>query len=207
MNQDRPSGRGGLPQDRPSTLSGERGSSTPPRDVPVLHDTVPDDTLRGDAPSSASAHPVGTTVGAVAGAVAAGAAIGSVAGPIGTAVGAALGAAAGGFAGKEIADMVDPTLESEFWRTNWQTRPYADAGLSYDQDYAPAYRHGVDAYVRYPERHFDEIETHLSEGWRDARGPSSLEWERARPAARDAWDRVKDRVERAMPGDADGDGR
>jgi hypothetical protein len=203
MNTDRPSGRGERPQDRPSTAPTKR--RMPPRDVPVLNDTLADDTLRSDAP--ASAHPVGTAVGAVAGAVAAGAAVGSVAGPIGTAVGAVVGAAAGGFAGKEIADMVDPTMENEFWRTNWQTRPYIDQRLSFDRDYAPAYRHGVDAYVRYPERHFDEIETHLSEGWREARGESGLEWESARPAARDAWERVKDRVERAVPGDSDGDGR
>jgi hypothetical protein len=43
-----------------------------------------------------------------------------------------------------------------------------EQGLSYDCDYVPTYRHGVDAYVRYPERHFDEIETDLSEGWRAA---------------------------------------
>jgi len=214
MNTDRPSGRSDLPQDRPST-SGERGGSMrnepardlpqremPPRDVPVLNDTLEDDTRSG-SDNPLGAHPVGTAVGAVAGAVATGAAIGSVAGPIGTAV----GAAAGGFAGKGIADMVDPTMENEFWRTNWQTRPYIDQGFTYDKDYGPAYRHGVDAYMRYPERHFDEIETDLSEGWREARGESRLEWDRARPAARDAWERVKDRAERAMPGDADGDGR
>ncbi|MEW6708006.1 MAG: hypothetical protein AB1430_24430 [Pseudomonadota bacterium] len=168
--------------------------------------------MRGDArvggpDGPLGAHPVGTAVGAVAGAVATGAAIGSVAGPIGAAVGAGIGAAAGGLAGKGIADMVDPLAENEFWRTNWQTRPYIDQGFTYDKDYGPAYRHGVDAYMRYPERHFDEIETDLSEGWRSARGESRLEWEHARPAARDAWERVKDRVERAMPGDADGDGR
>ena len=35
----------------------------------------------------------------------------------------------------------------------------------------------------------------------------SLEWEHARPAARDAWDRVSNATERVIPGDSDKDGR
>ena len=76
------------------------------------------------------------------------------------------------------------------------------AGGSYD-DYGPAYRHGADAYTRYPDRSYDDVEAELGRGWDSARGASSLEWERAKHASRDAWHRL----ERAMPGDADGDGR
>jgi len=122
-------------------------------------------------------------------------------------VGAAIGAAAGGLAGKGVADMVDPTMENEFWRTNWQNRAYIDQGFTYDKDYEPAYRYGVDAYNRFPERNYDEIETHLAEGWHSARGESNLDWDRAKHATRDAWQRLKDQAERAMPGDSDGDGR
>ena len=167
--------------------------------IPVTRDRD-DDTPLGS-------HPVGTAAGAVAGAVAAGAAAGSVAGPVGTAIGAAIGAVAGGFAGKGIADMIDPEAENAYWRENHRDRSYIDGGYTYDQDYSPAYRYGVDSYKRYPERNYDDIETDLSAGWKDARGESRLEWDRARHATRDAWQRVSDTVERAIPGDSDRDGK
>jgi hypothetical protein len=152
-------------------------------------------------------HPVGTAVGGVAGAAAAGAAVGSVAGPAGAAVGAAIGAAAGGMAGKLVADLVDPQMEEEFWSKNWSDRKYIDGGFTYDQDWAPAYRYGVDAYSRYPGRDYADIENDLSAGWVERRGESRLDWDRAQHATRDAWQRVKDQVERATPGDSDRDGK
>jgi hypothetical protein len=152
-------------------------------------------------------HPVSTAAGAVAGGVAAGAAVGTVAGPIGTAIGAAVGAVAGGLMGKGIADMVDPAAEDQYWRENYSERPYVEGDYTYDDDYSPAYRYGVDAYTRNPERRYDEVETDLSTGWDDARGESKLDWDKARNATRDAWERVSDKVERAMPGDSDRDGK
>ena len=140
----------------------------------------------------------GGVVGGVAGGAAAGAAAGGMTGPVGAAVGAAVGAVVGAVAGRRKAD---PAVEEAYWRDNYSTRPYV-AGGSYD-DYGPAYRYGADAYSRYPDRSFDEVEPELGRGWTGARGSSSLEWERAKHASRDAWHRV----ERAIPGDADGDGR
>jgi len=160
------------------------------------------DPLTG-APGS---HPVGTGVGAVAGGVAAGAAAGSVAGPVGTVVGAAVGAVAGGLAGKAIAEQVDPSAEDDYWRNNYASRPYVDSGSSYD-DYGPAYSYGVNSYTSNPGRSFDDVEPTLSRDWDRARGSSSLGWERAKHATRDAWNRVSNSVERAIPGDSDGDGR
>lgn len=162
---------------------------------------------RDEAGNALGSHPVGTGVGAAAGAVAAGAAAGSAAGPVGAVVGAAIGGLAGGLAGKGIADLIDPELEDRYWRDNWQSRSYIGGGYDYDEDYGPAYRYGVDAYTRYPERRYDEIETDLSAGWKDARGSSRLEWDRARHATHDAWQRLSDRIERAMPGDRDRDGK
>jgi hypothetical protein len=145
----------------------------------------------------------GGVVGGVAGGATAGALAGGVTGPVGAAVGAAAGAAIGALAGKWKAD---PVVEDNYWRDNYSTRPYVSSGATYD-DYGPAYRHGVDAYTRYPDRHFDEIESDLGRDWQSSRGTSSLEWDRAKQASRDAWSRVKDAAERAMPGDADRDGR
>jgi hypothetical protein len=146
---------------------------------------------------------VGAVTGGVAGGAITGALAGGVTGPVGAAIGAAAGAVVGAVAGKVKAD---PVIEDTYWRDNYRTRPYVDSGVSYD-DYAPAYRHGVEAHTRYPDRHFDEIESDLGRDWSTARGKSSLEWERAKHASRDAWTRVKNGVERAIPGDSDRDGR
>ncbi len=134
-------------------------------------------------------HPVGTGVGAASGAVAAGAAVGTVAGPIGTLVGAAVGAVAGGLAGKGVAEAIDPTREDAYWRDNYGDRPYVEHGASYD-DYGPAYGVGVDAASRHPGRSFDEVEPEMSRQWNERSGNSTLQWDSARPAARDGWNRV-----------------
>ena len=59
----------------------------------------------------------------------------------------------------------------------------------------------------HPGRKFEDVEGDLSRGWNAARGKSALEWERARSATRDAWNRVSDTVERAIPGNLDRDGK
>ncbi|HEX5803390.1 MAG TPA: hypothetical protein VFY24_10220 [Azospira sp.] len=138
------------------------------------------------------AHPVGTGVGAAVGGAAAGAAAGTVAGPVGTVVGAAVGAIVGGLAGKSVAEAIDPTVEDAYWRDNFKSRPYAANATSFD-DYAPAYGYGVSSYTKYPGRSFDDVEADLSHDWGSARGASKLEWDQARYATRDAWERIGNR--------------
>ena len=152
------------------------------------------------------AHPVGTGIGAAAGGMAAGAAAGSVAGPVGTVAGAAIGAVVGGLAGKGIAEKIDPTIETAYWRENYVKRPYVTSGATFD-DYGPAYQYGVDNYARYHGRTFDEIEPELARDWQRAKGKSRLAWEDAKHATRDSWQRLSDTVERAVPGDSDRDGK
>ena len=147
---------------------------------------------------------VGGVVGGVTGGMAAGAAVGGMTGPSGAVVGGALGAAAGALVGKVAA--VDPAEEDAYWRGNCAGRPYV-TGDSTFEDYGPAYRHGIDAFSRYPAQRFDDIESDLGRDWTIARGSSRLEWEHAKHATRDAWQRLSDRVERAVPGDSDRDGR
>lgn len=148
---------------------------------------------------------VGGAAGGVAGGAAAGAAVGGMTGPVGAAVGAVVGAVAGAIAGEGIANTVDPVAEEAYWRDNYSSRPYA-GGASYDE-YRPAFGYGVDAYTRYPGRSFNEVEAELARDWNSRRGNSSLEWDRARYATRDAWQRLSDTVERAVPGDSDRDGK
>lgn len=147
-------------------------------DVPPHGDRNPDPIT--DAPGS---HPIEVGVGAALGGAASGAAVGSVAGPVGTAVGAALGAVAGGYAGKGIGELIDPTTEDNWLRDNFSSRPYVREGETFEA-HAPAYRYGATAESQYGEGKFDEIEEDLKSGWE-----GDMEWDRARDAARDAYDR------------------
>ena len=175
-------------------------------DTPMKKDAPRIDANRNPASGPLGTHPVGTGVGAAAGGVAAGALAGSVAGPVGTVVGAALGAVAGGFAGKGIAGAMDPGAEDTYWRENFSSRPYVKSQSSYD-DYGPAYRYGAESFGRSNGRSFDDAEPELKQAWLGAKGTSHLTWENAKAASRDAWTRMSDAVERAVPGDSDRDGK
>lgn len=146
-------------------------------------------------------HPVGTGVGAAGGAVA-GAALGSAAGPVGTVVGGVIGAVAGGLAGREVAQAIDPAREDAYWRDAHMNEPYYNPVHSYD-DYQPAYRMGWESRAKYDGGTFDQYEPAFRNDWETVKGKSRLGWEEAKHAARAGWHRV----EQALPGDADGDGR
>jgi hypothetical protein len=147
----------------------------------------------------AGAHPVGAGIGAAVGGGAVGAAAGlttaalatgagaAVGGPVGAIAGAVVGGLAGGFIGKRVAESTNPTAEDGLWREHHRTRPYADNDVPYEE-YRPAYEHGWKARERYRGQEFDEIEPHLSQEWPQCRATSKLDWERARPAVRDAWE-------------------
>ncbi len=146
-------------------------------------------------------HPVGETVGAAGGAVAGMATGAAVGGPVGAVVGAAVGAVAGGLTGHGVAAAINPAAEDVYWSQNYSTRPYVRQGSAYS-DYQDAYRFGWEsAGAGYD--NFDTAEPDLREKWNSARGNSRLDWQDAREAVRDSWHRV----ERALPGDADRDGR
>jgi hypothetical protein len=170
----------------------------------TIKDTTNRDANRDPITGAPGSHPVGTGIGAAAGGAAAGAAVGTVAGPVGTLAGAAVGAVLGGWAGKAVAESVDPTAEDAYWRENYGTRPYAANGRY--EDYGPAYRYGVNAYRSFPDKSFDELEPELSQHWANSRDTSTLEWDRAKHATRDAWTRLSNTVEKATPGDSDKDG-
>jgi hypothetical protein len=153
---------------------------------------VKTDANRDPLTGAPGSHAVGVGTGAAGGA-AAGAAIGAVvAGPIGAAVGGVAGAVAGGIVGKAAAEEVNPTNEFEFWRNEYATRPYFSRGSSFD-DYGPAYRYGWESYAFHGTKvkSFDEVEPELRRAWDSRRGKSTLSWEQAQAATRDAWQRVE----------------
>lgn len=128
-------------------------------------------------------HPVGTGVGSAGGA-AAGAAIGALGGPIGMLIGGAIGAIAGGAAGHAAGEAVDPTGETEYWKS-------AHKGGDFDQ-YAPAYQYGWESRTKNRDRQWDNtLENDLKAGWEKAKGKSQLTWDKAKMATRNAWDRTE----------------
>ncbi|MEQ1757308.1 MAG: hypothetical protein ABL986_03245 [Vicinamibacterales bacterium] len=146
-------------------------------------------------------HPVAEGAGAAGGTVA-GMAIGAaVGGPIGAVVGAAIGAVAGGAAGHGIAVAFDPKVEDAYWRDNYRSQPYVKPTYGYDE-YREAYLYGGQARARAAGT-FDETSDDLERGWDTSKRDSRLAWDEAKDAIRDGWHHV----ERAVPGDADGDGR
>ncbi len=158
------------------------------------------DANRDPLSGRAGAHPIGTGLGAVTGGVAGGAAtgavVGTMAGPVGTVVGAAagavVGAVVGGAAGKGIAEAIDPTVEHGFWRSSYTNRPYVTKGSRYEE-YAPAYQYGWESKTRHHDKTFEQSEPYLARDWNQHRGTSTLDWEHAKPAAMDSWNRVSQR--------------
>ena len=154
------------------------------------HDSNPDP-ITGEP----GAHPVGVAGGGTGGALAGAAIGGAVGGPIGAVVGGAIGTVAGGLAGKGAAEAVNPTEEERYWRENYKSRPYFQQGKDFDH-YAPAYRYGWESAARqdYTSRRFDDIENDLGRNWPNARGNARTEWSDVRFAARDAFERVRNRM-------------
>lgn len=144
------------------------------------------------------AHPVGTGLGAATGGAATGIVTGALGGgPIGAVVGGVVGAVVGGLAGKGIAEVVNPTEEEAYWRSEVQSTPYyantltVYDDLDYDQDYAEAYRLGYMERANYsPETRFEDVEGELHRKWELSEKKSRLNWNEAKDAVRDAWNRI-----------------
>ncbi len=106
-------------------------------------------------------------------------------------------------------DRTDRTFSTykktdEQFRNHYPKSNYFDKSFDYDRDYQPAYRYGTFSRNRYADRAWDtNLENDLSRDWDRFKGSSRLTWDKAKNATKDAWHGV----ERAMPGDADKDGR
>ena len=120
----------------------------------------------------------------------------------GRTVGRAYDRASGAVGGRGMGSAFDPDIEDAYWRANYATRPYVTPGASYD-DYRDAYRYGWESRLNRADGRFEDAAHDLERGWDKARTKSRLGWAEVKEAVRDAWHRL----EEAMPGDADRDGR
>lgn len=162
---------------------------TMPANKPKKRDA---DANRDPISGEAGSHPVGTGLGTAMGGAAAGMAAGAVGGPVGAAIGAVAGGIAGGYAGKAAAEAIDPTEEQAYWEENYAGRPYFEEDVPYDT-YAPAYRYGWESRTKYADRSYNDVEAELQREWWESENNDQLEWEKAQPAVRDAWDRIDTR--------------
>ncbi len=80
--------------------------------------------------------------------------------------------------------------ENSYWRNNYASRPYYSQTMSYSA-YEPAYRYGVDLYNRNPGKRYEDLDqSQLGNGWTQARGTTTLSWDQAQAATRDAYTRM-----------------
>ena len=98
-------------------------------------------------------------------------------------------------------EEMDPAAEDAYWQTHYAKRPYVDRDTAYGT-YQLAYQTGYEGRIQYPGKKFEEVENDLRGNYEKSKGSSTLTWDKARNATRDAWNRV----EIALPGGADGDG-
>lgn len=99
-------------------------------------------------------------------------------------------------------EEMDPTAEDAYWQTHYSNQEYVERNTPYSA-YQPAYRTGYEGHRKYPGKKFAEVETILRRDYEKSKGNSTLPWDQARNATRDAWNRV----EMTLPGDAGGDGQ
>ena len=144
------------------------------------------DPLTGES----GAHPVGTALGAATLGGVGLALAAAVAGPIGVAAAVIGGAIAGGYAGKAAAELLDPTVEDEYWREQHSRQPYADAATDFTH-FQPAYRTGYESFAEHgvQGKTFEEVEPHVRANYQAKGG--AVPWEKAREASRAAWERAQ----------------
>ncbi len=87
----------------------------------------------------------------------------------------------------------DWTAETAYWRDNYKTRPYAQAGRNFDY-YEPAYRYGFESADKYHGRSWDDVQDDLQRGWENYKLRGLLAWNEIKDAVRDSWDRAASRM-------------
>lgn len=101
-----------------------------------------------------------------------------------------------------MADIKQNDYDTHF-RNNYETSSYYNKDRNWD-DYGPAYNYAYTSRTgEYASRKFDEVESDLERGWDKTKANSRLAWSEAKDAVKDGWHYI----ERALPGDADRDGR
>lgn len=168
----------------------DKGQAAPPARgrKPALHD--PEDTLELGMSSDAAAEDQAETMAST------GDSEGTFTDIVtGTATG--LGIDRGeslGTGGLAAGEDLDEVAEGDYWRQNFERRPYYEAGRSYEH-YEPGYRFGWQSAAGFGSEavEFEDVETELERQWSYELASGEKDWEDVREAVRDAWLRVRQR--------------
>jgi hypothetical protein len=76
-----------------------------------------------------------------------------------------------------------------YWKHSYRSRPYVEDSDTY-ADFGPAYAFGLQLFRTRTERVPSDLKCDLTHDWNASRGESSLQWDRAKHAAYDAWERL-----------------
>ncbi len=97
-----------------------------------------------------------------------------------------------GTGGLAAGEDLDEVAEGDYWRQNFERRPYYQAGRPYEY-YEPGYRFGWRSAIGLGKDavEFEDIETELSRKWTYELASGEMDWEDVRQAARDAWNRAR----------------
>jgi hypothetical protein len=96
---------------------------------------------------------------------------------------------AGGFGIKRKPEEIDLVSENNYWREHYAQRPYVKPGTPYD-DFESAYWVGYTGWLLYEGKRFSEVEADLRRNY-ESTGNIKLNWDSARDAVRDAWERIE----------------
>lgn len=131
-------------------------------------------------------HVFGAGGSALAGGAIGGAAGGLFAGVPGFAVGAVAGTALGAVFGHKAAEAADRRGDLGHFQQIHQTMPYYIDGMTWD-DYAPAYRLGLDSYATRGATPIAQARDALETEWARVGSASRLSWPQAEPAIAHVW--------------------
>ena len=90
--------------------------------------------------------------------------------------------------------FVDLDRELAFWREHFRHFPFFQPGLEFS-DYVPAFKLGINMFLRSRGRGFDEQRDQLAVAYQRTRGDSRLDWQEACAATAAAWERMGDATE------------
>jgi hypothetical protein len=163
----------------------------PPRRTPAPHDS--EETLRRGMSTEAAAEDEAETMASTGDSLNSFVEIAS-----GTATG--LGIDRGesvGTGGLAAGEDLDEVAEGDYWRQNFERRPYYEPGRSYEH-YEPGYRFGWQSAAGLGKDavEFEDVETELESRWSYELASGEKTWEEARETVRDGWSRARERRKR-----------
>ncbi len=99
-----------------------------------------------------------------------------------------------GTGGLAAGEDLDEVAEGDYWRQNFRRRPYYESGTPYEH-YEPGYRYGWQSAIgeQFSGREFEDAESELERSWDALHGENARDWEEAREAVKDAWERARTR--------------